>query len=106
VEVSEGVLYVFGGGTPKHDFVETIECYTKLANSWEIIQTNMPISPRLELGAITINIGKYVMIFGGFDDWGKHKDVLILHTDSNHLELLNKDTKLEAIPSQYPLAYD
>ena len=58
VEVKEGVLYVFAGGTVKDQFVESIECYTKLANSWEVIQTNMPISPRIELGAIPIYHGK------------------------------------------------
>jgi len=57
VEVKNGVIYVFCGlGTGDHH-LNSIERYRKTTDSWEQILTNIKLSPRLGLGAVSINDG-------------------------------------------------
>ena len=64
VEVSEGVLYVISGVSYGKKYLDTIEKYTRDTNAWELIQTN-GFTGRVYPGAVGINKGKEIMIFGG-----------------------------------------
>ena len=109
IEVKLGTIYVFCGNKGKAysgKYHDSIEYYTQKSDTWMDIQHDQKLSPREGLGVVSIKGGEEVIILGGYAGKVPLKDVFVLKTSSNSIELLKHDIGIKFKPQYYPVTED